>query len=92
MALDFLASITKTSGINMTALSKVMRPLVEFDVNNAEHRRLYFNFVKNSSWKDCPYRFKAKGYGNTKGTIDRKLLEFYISNEFSQPQNIIADY
>jgi len=65
-----------------TVLSKVLRPLVDFDVTNPTHRRLYFEFLKNKSWKDCPYRFDVSGYGNTKGVIDRQLIEYYIGKEF----------
>jgi hypothetical protein len=84
MASACLASITKISGINMAAtLEKVRRPLVEFDVNNAEHRQFYFSFIKNHSWGKCPYIFKISGFGNTKGIIDRKLLEYYTSKEFN---------
>jgi hypothetical protein len=66
-----------------SALDKVLRPLVEFDVNNSEHRNLYFSFIKNRSWGKCPYRFKTSGYGNTKGIIDCKLLEYYTAKEFN---------
>lgn len=66
-----------------SAFNKVMRPLVEFDANNSEHRNLYFSFMKNRSWGECPYRFKISGGGITKGVIDRKLLEYYIPREFN---------
>jgi hypothetical protein len=83
-----LASITKTFGINMAAtLEKVRRPLVEFDVNNVEHRQFYFSFIKNNSWGNCPYRFSVKGYGNIKGGIDSKMLIYYVCNEFDKLSN-----
>ena len=66
-----------------STLNNALRPLVEFDVTNREHRNLYFSFIKNHSWGKCPYRFKTSGYGNTKGVIDQKLLEYYTSREFS---------
>ena len=66
----------------ISALEKVMRPLVEFDVNNSEHRQMYFEFIRTRSWGNCPYRFNAAGYGNTKGVIDNQLLEYYLKREF----------
>ena len=65
-------------------LAKQVRPEVEFDTNNSEHRRLYALFLKNRSWGHSPIRFITKpSYGIDKGVIDRKLLEYYTNREFS---------
>lgn len=66
-----------------SVLSKKLRPEVEFDTNNFEHRRLYALFLKTHSWRHSPIRFITKpSYGIDKGVIDRKLLEFYSNKEF----------
>lgn len=70
-----------------TVLNRVMRPSVIFDVNNDQHRRWYAEFLMTSSWGKCPVKFVTAGYGNTKGSIDRQMLEFYIEKEYGKSQN-----
>ncbi len=69
-------------------LASKVRPEVEFDPSNPEHRRLYSLFLKNSSWRHSPIRFITRpSYGIDKGVIDRKLLEYYTNNEFPASRN-----
>jgi len=69
----------------LDSLYKHMRPIVEFDVDNREHRRLYFNFLKDKSWGKCPFRFVvSNSFGNPKGIIDRRIIEFYLNKEFDK--------
>jgi hypothetical protein len=71
-------------------LSKKVRPEVEFDVKNSEHRRLYSLFLNTHSWGHSPIRFITRpSYGIDKGVIDRKLLEYYTNKEFSNQDNKI---
>lgn len=68
-------------------LATKVRPEVEFDPSNPEHRKLYGQFLKNKSWRHSPYRFITRpSYGIDKGVIDRKLLEYYTSKEFSNQE------
>lgn len=67
-----------------SVLATKVRPEVEFDPSNAEHRKLYGLFLKNRSWRHSPIRFITRpSYGIDKGVIDRKLLEYYTKAEFS---------
>lgn len=66
----------------ITSLARDVKPVVEFDVNNVDHRKEYFNFVQHNSWGQCKYRFTTRGYGITKGAIDRQLIEHYLRKEF----------
>ena len=69
---------------------KKLRPEVEFEPSNSEHRRLYALFLKNRSWSHSPIRFITRpSYGIDKGVIDRKLLEYYTNKEFSNQDNKI---
>lgn len=70
-----------------TVLTRVMRPVVVFDVNNEQHRQWYAEFLRTSSWGKCPVKFVTTGYGNTKGSIDRQMLEYYIEKEYGKSQN-----
>ena len=66
------------------ALAKTLRPEVEFEPGNPEHRRLYALFLKNRSWGHSPIRFiTTPSYGIDKGVMDRKLLEYYTNIEFN---------
>lgn len=63
-------------------LKQCLKPVVEFDPTNAEHRLAVKNFLDSNSWRGCPVTFKAPHYGNTLGYIQRVMLEYYTSNEF----------
>lgn len=71
-----------------SVLATKVRPEVEFDPSNPEHRRLYGLFLKNHSWRHSPIRFITRpSYGIDKGVIDRKLLEYYTNTEFPASRN-----
>lgn len=58
------------------------RPIVEFDVENVDHRRWLGEFTINRKWGNCPVRFSAIGAGNTVAQMQLKLLEYYTRKEF----------
>lgn len=70
-----------------SVLASKVRPEVEFDASNIEHRKLYGIFLKTRSWRHSPIRFITKpSYGIDKGVIDQKLLEYYTNKEFANYQ------
>jgi hypothetical protein len=68
----------------MSTLSKFGRPCVDFDVNNADHRRWLGEFTRNRSWGNCPVKFTITGSGNTIAQMQLKLLEYYTNQEFTK--------
>ena len=70
----------------MSALGLLHRPVVEFDVNNADHRYWLGRFTITLSWGDCPYRLNFDGYGNTVAQMQRKLIEYYTNQEFNHAE------
>jgi hypothetical protein len=64
-------------------LRKALKPVVDFDVTNKEHRQLYYKFLTINSWKDCPVVFSIKGqYTDCVRMISTVLLEHYMKKEF----------
>ncbi|MGA1048570.1 MAG: hypothetical protein ACO3UU_11185 [Minisyncoccia bacterium] len=61
-----------------------VRPTVNFDPANKDHRRWLGEFTKNRSWGNCPFRFNTKGSGNTIAQMQLKLLEYYTDKEFKK--------
>lgn len=69
----------------MSVLELAKRPLVEFDVNNREHRRLFSKFGVPKKWGHCPVRFALPDdQGHTYNTIQNKLIEWYARKEFGK--------
>jgi len=68
----------------MSALSKIVRPYVDFDPSNADHRRWLGEFTTKRSWGNCPVKFSTTGAGNTVAQMQLKLLEYYVNQEFTQ--------
>ncbi len=78
----------------MSKLELYVRPLAIFDPSNKDHRQYYFNFLKQGSWKGCPYRWAIpEDIGNLQGIIQTKLLEHYMGKEFKgvvkEPQKLV---
>lgn len=66
-------------------LHRIMRPIVAFDVANAEHRRNYAQFLATNSWSHCEVRYEADDIaGELQSTIQRQLLEYYTRQEFKR--------
>ena len=66
----------------MSKLSLAGRPWVGFDANDPIHRAWYSEFVKHGSWGKCPVRFTCDIDAGNIYTMERKLLEYYIKQEF----------
>lgn len=69
----------------MSKLEFYGRPLVAFDATNKQHRRYWYNFIKNNGWGDCPVRFivpEAHGM-SLPAMIERDLMNYYVDREFN---------
>jgi len=67
----------------MSILYRGNRPLISFDVDNAEHRKWYAEFVKYNTWGKCPVRFLSESLDQDLVThINGKMLSYYIKQEF----------
>ena len=67
----------------MHKLNQYMRPAVIFDPNNKDHRAYFGEFVKTSSWKNCPVQF----YISDDSTdliyfIQKSMIAYYLEQEF----------
>lgn len=72
----------------MSRLELYNRPLVAFDATNKQHRRYWYNFVKNNGWGTCPVRFivpEATGV-DLPAMVQRELMNYYVDREFTQPE------
>jgi hypothetical protein len=67
----------------MSKLSLAGRPWVAFDANDAQHREWYSEFVAKCSWGNCPVRFTIGEEPGNMYTLERKLLEYYMKQEFN---------
>jgi hypothetical protein len=61
-----------------------MRPLVQFNVSNNQHREWFSKFKIDRSWGKCPVRFIAPEETGLDliSMIEKLLLDFYINQEF----------
>jgi hypothetical protein len=67
----------------MSVLEIHGRPFTVFDPSNEQHRSFYNDFVRHGTWGRCPYRFVVPDdQGNLVTLIQRKLVEFYVKQEF----------
>lgn len=66
----------------MRVLDSVLRPVVQFDAANSEHRALYAEFLKTKSWAHCKVQFDIGGqYLDLPGYISSLMLEYYMSRD-----------
>ena len=67
----------------MSRLEVFARPIQVFDPRSREHRKAFHQFVKTSSWAQCPVRFVVlDDQGDLVTMIQRSLIEYYTNNEF----------
>ena len=67
----------------MSKIQMFGRPLTVFDPANKDHRQWYAEFNKSYSWVHCPVRFVVDDdVGDLVTMIQRKLIEYYTSEEF----------
>jgi hypothetical protein len=72
----------------MSILYRGNRPLVSFNVENAEHRKWFAEFIKYNTWGKCPVRFMAESLDQDLVThINGKMLHYYIKQEFGNGKN-----
>lgn len=59
------------------------RPGTVFDAANKEHRKAYYNFIKNSTWSRSPYQFLLEpGFEDVPTMCRHRLCEYYVGREF----------
>jgi hypothetical protein len=69
-------------------LRKALKPVVDFDVQNKEHRKLFHEFLSSGSWRHCPIVFSVKGqYNDCVRMISTQLLKNYLEKEFRNAKN-----
>lgn len=71
--------------INPSKLNVHIRQAVVFDPANKEHRKLYHQFVKQSSWTGCPYNWIIDDDSTSiLYMIQKKLVGYYTHKEFDK--------
>jgi hypothetical protein len=72
----------------MSRLEYYNRPLVAFDPANKEHRRFYYEFLKENTWGRCPVRFicPEEAGSDLVKMIQRLMIEYYVRQEFKSDQ------
>ena len=70
----------------MSRLEFLSRPLVAFDPEIKEHRRLYWEFETKSTWGHSPYRFicPEESGDMLPAILQRQMVEFYMKKEFGK--------
>ena len=72
----------------MSKLDVIKRPTVLFDVKNAEHRKHFYTFIQNKTWKDCPVRFTVEdaqgACTNVVVQITDQITQFQLQQEFKK--------
>jgi hypothetical protein len=72
----------------MSKLQLLHRPWVVFDPYNKDHRKYYAEFVQYRTWGRCPVRFFVDDdSGDLITMIQRKLVDYYVSQEFLRKRN-----
>jgi len=67
----------------MSVLYVRARPVVTFDVDNADHRSYFADFVKYNTWGRCPVKFMAESMDkDLVSFIEQKMLRYYVRQEF----------
>jgi hypothetical protein len=73
--------------MNATILDAHCRPVVNFDVENADHRAWVHEFRKTGSWRNCPVLFHSPKELSVVGHTTQALLDFYLGNEFTKTRS-----
>ena len=72
----------------MSMLQYYHRPWVAFDATNKDHRRWFAEFQASGTWGRCPVRFIiADEQGDLITMIQRRLIRYYVTREFSMTQS-----
>jgi hypothetical protein len=66
-------------------LRKALKPIVDFDPQNKEHRKLFHVFLTTNSWAHSPIVFSVKGqYNDCVRMVTTQLVKNYLDKEFRQ--------
>jgi hypothetical protein len=70
----------------VSRLEFLSRPLVAFDPEIKEHRRIYWEFETNNAWGHSPFRFIVpEDHGDMlPAMIQRQMVEYYMHKEFGR--------
>ena len=61
------------------------RPGTVFDASNKEHRKAYYNFIKNATWARSPFQFLLEpGFEDVPTMCRHRLCEYYVGREFGK--------
>ena len=75
-------------GLTVNKLLLNCRPATVFDPASKDHRRAYFNFLKNSTWGRSPYQFLLDpGFEDVPTMCRHRLCEYYVGREFGDKLN-----
>lgn len=67
----------------MSKINQYGRPYVTFDVENAEHRKIFHDIVKYNNFGRAPIRFWLENeQNNLMNQIKVDLVNYYITREF----------
>jgi hypothetical protein len=67
----------------MHKLNQYIRPAVIFNPNNKDHRAYFSEFLKTSSWKNCPVQFYISDESlDLIYFIQKSMITYYIEQEF----------
>jgi len=69
----------------MSHLTIALRPLVQFDPGNKNHRQWVSEFLQYQTWSRCPVRFIVlDDSASTFSVVQRQLTEYYTEKEFGK--------
>lgn len=69
----------------MSLIQLKMRPWVEFDPANRQHRQWYAEYLQNRNWSSCPVRFvDPSDSGNLAMSMQATLVKYYAQKEFKR--------
>ena len=69
----------------MSHLTIALRPVVQFDPNNQNHRLWVSEFLQKRTWSHCPVRFVVLDDStSTFSVIQRQLTQYYTNQEFGK--------
>jgi len=75
----------------MSRLAFIGRPWVAFEATDPQHRAWFAEFRKLGTWGRCPVRFIiADDHGDLITMIQRRLIDFYIEQEFRHAVRVPA--
>lgn len=71
-----------------TILDVCRRPVVPFNVDNADHRRYVADFLKTGTWSHSPVSFYAPDGISSRAYAVEKLVAYYLHNEFNEAKKV----